>query len=968
MEQTPPPSCVFCFSSLNKLNERNLVVGRGDFNVCQQLQSLPFVVRTEISKYICRKCLGLLKKRNNLKHNLEELESNLFSDYRSRCHQRGITLKIKSPSKRWVPETNQQIMSVKPIKQDKTCQTTSCIFKRDQESQTDPLPVTKVIQLKDVNEETRVFVRAEWHSGAREKQLPTKLCSLGKMLVRGTLKQIAHAAWNAPGLQECICKEMLKSIHHECADLCSRSNPSILRKTTKEEILKFKFRDFGEELSMRAPLFHAVLQTASKGKQGQQKELFQLPTICMSAAICLKNRSHHMTAVQLIISIILKHSGISAAIRRLQATRITASIPFIHKKLDEFGKNFDEKVMTSVETECKRMDKIALAKKTTSIRDQPIPLECKVDLGRKMVFDNVDFEQRVHHMTEEHQNSLVHWTSFMSIENRVKGCHLQELQSQGDFLSLENGTFVPNRCEHLKQRSNYIHHASKIAVDYIPCLQPLKETAPRYINHPYIAETSNATNTTFHGIIYADENTSDGILRVLKSIQKYVPFADSGEERVYGEQGCVGDQLSVERAVNCLLQVSNGYMPEDRLEGMHFEAGDFHAGIKFMQVVFDNFYSGKSAKDPCTMFNDAALINRRNVGAEVKSRTSASKEFLLIELKSRVIAAFMEELQLESIDSPPSADLAVKLAHQKKSFLYDVSSRVVDKYILHRDKMELLLKKTKSANERERTMTQDGKYKCRHPDCLRVFKFDGKSRIDHEATHGLFMETVAKKEKKPDELFNYQLSLMEISMLIYNFFDAISMGDGNRVIQSWKFMLLYLKADGASSRKYALEGFYILSQYSCMLSQRSAFNLKWNRFFKSHNGVGGNIPQDLALEHVNRMLKNIFRMLGPNVANTKILDRYCKALVVNKALIEGWDNECKLIRKSGRHIKKGDEKDVHKIVKQLKDKNALKEIPGRRLTSFSNIQSSLIENLDIQSLFKWINEHKRLVLLKKVAR
>ena len=42
--------------------------------------------------------------------------------------------------------------------------------------------------------------------------------------------------------------------------------------------------------------------------------------------------------------------------------------------------------------------------------------------------------------------------------------------------------------------------------------------------------------------------------------------------------------LSVERAVNCLLQVSNGYTPKERLEGLHFEAGNFHAGIKFMQV------------------------------------------------------------------------------------------------------------------------------------------------------------------------------------------------------------------------------------------------------------------------------------------------------------------------------------------------------------------------------------------------
>ncbi len=170
-------------------------------------------------------------------------------------------------------------------------------------------------------------------------------------------------------------------------------------------------------------------------------------------------------------------------------------------------------------------------------------------------------------------------------------------------------------------------------------------------------------------------------------------------------------------------------------------------------------------------------------------------------------------------------------------------------------------------------MTPDGKYKCRQPGCSNVFKFDGKNRIDHEATHGMFVEKATKKAGELDELYNYQVSLMEISMLIHNFFDAISMGDGNHVIQCWKFMMMYLKADGASSRKYALECFYILCQYSCILSKRSAFNLKWNRFFMSPNGLGGNIPQDLALEHYHGMLKNIFRMLGSSVADKKILDR-----------------------------------------------------------------------------------------------
>eukprot|EP00794_Sanderia_malayensis_P004055 gene4055-4606_t len=144
---------------------------------------------------------------------------------------------------------------------------------------------------------------------------------------------------------------------------------------------------------------------------------------------------------------------------------------------------------------------------------------------------------------------------------------------------------------------------------------------------------------------------------VLIPIQK--PEGKIGE--LFADQAVVGDQISVERAVNCLLQISNGYTTEDRLEGLHFEVGDFHSGMKFVQLAYDNFYSGCSADSPCTMFNDAALINHRNIGSDVKSRISPSKEFLFLELIGRVTAATLEELGLQDIDDSllPANDFSV---------------------------------------------------------------------------------------------------------------------------------------------------------------------------------------------------------------------------------------------------------------------------------------------------------------------
>ena len=85
-------------------------------------------------------------------------------------------------------------------------------------------------------------------------------------------------------------------------------------------------------------------------------------------------------------------------------------------------------------------------------------------------------------------------------------------------------------------------------------------------------------------MIYENENDADGILNVLHSLHKYVPYSGDGDDRRYGEQGIVGDQLRVERAVNGHMSLVNGFTSEDRVEGLHFEVTDWHAGSKFLEV------------------------------------------------------------------------------------------------------------------------------------------------------------------------------------------------------------------------------------------------------------------------------------------------------------------------------------------------------------------------------------------------
>ncbi len=141
--------------------------------------------------------------------------------------------------------------------------------------------------------------------------------------------------------------------------------------------------------------------------------------------------------------------------------------------------------------------------------------------------------------------------------------------------------------------------------------------------------------------------------------------------------------------------------------------------------------------------------------------------------------------------------------------------------------------------------TQDGHFKCRLSTCNNTFKHDGKIRREHEKLHGFHqIQNCSDEEekKKRDDVKSYQCSLLEYGMLQINFHDAISEGDGARVLRCWKFMLPYLRKDGASSRKYALKGLYLLFQVNALLKPKDAYSLMWNRFHKSKLGLGGNIP------------------------------------------------------------------------------------------------------------------------------
>ena len=60
----------------------------------------------------------------------------------------------------------------------------------------------------------------KWADRTKTRVLPPELSAVGKMLCRGTKKQIARAAWQCDTIRKHLYEEVVKQIHKECVTMC----------------------------------------------------------------------------------------------------------------------------------------------------------------------------------------------------------------------------------------------------------------------------------------------------------------------------------------------------------------------------------------------------------------------------------------------------------------------------------------------------------------------------------------------------------------------------------------------------------------------------------------------------------------------------------------------------------------------------------------------------------------------------
>ena len=142
-----------------------------------------------------------------------------------------------------------------------------------------------------------------------------------------------------------------------------------------------------------------------------------------------------------------------------------------------------------------------------------------------------------------------------------------------------------------------------------------------------------------------------------------------------------------------------------------------------------------------------------------------------------------------------------------------------------------------------------------------------------------------------------------------------------------------------------------------LTSQIIAHELNWCRTVNPRGGAGNNIPADLFLEHLNRILKDYLNGIGPNISKNTIVQA-SKSLKCLLQVSNHFDQVCNVRSVSMDHTKSSSQQDRDKIIHELE---VFYYIPGRYHSTFKSICPHISSHIDVYKLTKKIEHTKETI-------
>lgn len=187
-----------------------------------------------------------------------------------------------------------------------------------------------------------------------------------------------------------------------------------------------------------------------------------------------------------------------------------------------------------------------------------------------------------------------------------------------------------------------------------------------------------------------------------------------------------------------------------------------------------------------------------------------------------------------------------------------------------------------------------------------------------------------------------------------NMEDAIKRGDGERLMLCYRFMYLYCKESGCCP-KYAYGLLETVAQAHCLLSERNAHSLIWNRFVNNKGREDTNMPVDLDVEHLNRPLKTDVHTYRGTLTD-RTMQRISRGVEESERITKNFDKQTKVKHGKGAHTTPKFANDIAVLLSLLHEKKVYDHQPGRQHQHIGCISASPLATMDVKSLHVWMRK------------
>ena len=349
------------------------------------------------------------------------------------------------------------------------------------------------------------------------------------------------------------------------------------------------------------------------------------------------------------------------------------------------------------------------------------------------------------------------------------------------------------------------------------------------------------------------------------------------------------------------------------------------------------------------MFAARNITNSRNVTADPSGNFYASSVMVDKFSDAYIVAGALEHFNMDSVTAQPQTNIyngQIGDSEQMKAFILLEARKFVTEFT----QFDIPQLPTYGP--------QCLSLKCRSCDKI----FTGKLRLrkhEHKA-HGQedprylpkTDEITSREDSQEDMILNYTKLALFLCLLRMNHNDALNMGDGDRIMAVNQYLYLLYKA--YKFPKYAYGLLETNCQSKILLSARMAHRLKWNRTVNHRGKRNTNHPNDLDLEHCNRIFKDEAHSFR-GIFTEKTISRVSRSALCTDEIARNFDKQTHTKKASGIHTDKDMTEDVYMVVTQLLQQKVFKTVTGRSHTAFPAVSANPFDRLPpIENVRDWI--------------